>query len=49
MDDSTEEGPSTLPADTVSFATVEDNIDDEEVETSFKELVDWMRYLGQYA
>src|ERR1700760_2303576 len=49
MDNKDDEGSSTLPANTVSFATVADDIDDEEVETSFKELLDWMRYLGQYA
>src|ERR1700756_1151347 len=38
MDDKDDEGSSTLPANTVSFATVEDDIDDVEVETSFKEL-----------
>src|SRR6201995_1155499 len=43
-----EEGSPTPPAETVSFATLEDDMDDEEAESSFKELLDWMRYLGQY-
>ena len=43
-----EEGSPTPPAETLSFATVEEDMDDEEAESSFKELLDWMRYLGQY-
>src|SRR6201995_5967136 len=43
-----EEGAPTPPATTVSFATVEEDMDDEEAESSFKELTDWMRYLGQH-
>src|ERR1700759_736890 len=37
-----------LDDDTTAFATVEDDMDDDEAESSFKELLDWMRYLAQY-
>ena len=36
------------PDDPVAFTTVEDDLPDEEVASSFKELLDWMRYLAQH-
>ena len=39
---------STPVPDPLAFTTVEDEIDDDEAESSFKELLDWMRYLAQH-
>jgi hypothetical protein len=34
--------------DPLAFTTVEDDLDEVEAESSFKELLDWMRYLAQH-
>ena len=34
--------------DSLAFASVEEDMDDEEAESSFKELLDWIRYLAQH-
>jgi hypothetical protein len=34
--------------DPISFPTVEDELDDDEAAASFKEFLDWMRYLAQH-
>src|ERR1700760_2616303 len=36
------------PAPTLSFATVEEKMDDADAESSFQELIDWLRYLAQH-
>ena len=43
----TDRGSSPVP-DPLTFTTVEDALDDHEAESSFKQLLDWMRYLAQH-
>src|SRR6266571_9191854 len=40
--------PPTAGTDPITFTTVEEDIDDEEAASSFKELLDWMRFLAQH-
>src|SRR6201994_4290409 len=39
---------SSTPAPSLSFATVEEKMDDADAESSFQELIDWLRYLAQH-
>ena len=39
--------PTTDP-DMIVFTTVDSELNDEEAASSFKELLDWMRYLAQH-
>ena len=41
-------GPTSPVDDPLAFTTVETEIDDDEAASSFKELLDWMRYLAQH-
>jgi hypothetical protein len=41
-------GTSPLSDSTLAFTTVETEIDDDEAELSFKEMLDWMRYIAQH-
>jgi len=41
-------GPSTPVNDPIAFTTVEDEINDDEAASSFKELIDWMHFLAQH-
>jgi hypothetical protein len=41
-------GTSPLSDSTLAFTTVETEIDDDEAESSFKEMLDWMRYIAQH-
>jgi hypothetical protein len=43
----TDKGSSPVP-DPLAFATAEDALDDDEAESSYKELLDWMRYIAQH-
>jgi hypothetical protein len=46
--DSPSSHPSEPERDPISFPTVDDEIDDDEAESSFKEFMDWMRFLAQH-